>query len=173
METTTPALDLWEQILEDPRFRDFPGKVETNAQGQIIMSPHKLKHSKIQALLVLRLDAETERLGLDGDAAVEVAIATTDGVKTADVAWLSAERQATMPENAPASPVAPEVCIEVRSASNTDAEMEHKRRLYVEAGAQEVWIVGENGAITFYVAGEEAPIETSRLLPEAPRHVRT
>lgn len=41
---------------------------------------------------------------------------------------------------------APEICVEVRSPPNTDAEMEHKTHLYLQAGTQEVWIVTEEGA---------------------------
>lgn len=35
MQTTT----LWEEIVADPRFEDFPYKVETNQHGQVILSP--------------------------------------------------------------------------------------------------------------------------------------
>ena len=74
-----------------------------------------------------------------------------------------------MPPEAAACPVAPEVCVEVVSASNTAAEMAHKRRLYVERGAQEVWVVAEDGAVAFYDAGGERA--TSRLFPGFPRRI--
>ena len=57
-----------------------------------------------------------------------------------------AERAAEVPEDAEASPVAPEVCIEVVSGSNMRKEMNEKRPLYFEAGAEEVWIVSTEGA---------------------------
>ena len=40
---------------------------------------------------------------------------------------------------------APEICVEVLSPSNSKPEMEEKRALYFEAGAQEVWICGLDG----------------------------
>jgi Uma2 family endonuclease len=42
-------------------------------------------------------------------------------------------------------PEAPEICIEVRSPSNTDAEMAMKTRAHLAAGAREVWIVSVSG----------------------------
>jgi Uma2 family endonuclease len=62
-----------------------------------------------------------------------------DGVKAIDVAWMSPARE----ENA-SEPVvlerAPEICVEIISLSNRVSEIEEKRVLYFEAGAQEVWI---------------------------------
>ena len=47
-------------------------------------------------------------------------------------------------------PVAPEICVEVCSPSNADAEIDEKRQLYLDAGAEEVWICDEGGQLTFY-----------------------
>ena len=44
----------------------------------------------------------------------------------------------------------PEICIEILSAGNTDAEMKGKRSLYFEGGAVEVWTVDEDGTVAFY-----------------------
>jgi len=38
-----------------------------------------------------------------------------------------------------------ELCVEVRSEGNTDAEMREKRRLCPDEGAQEVWVGDEGG----------------------------
>ena len=167
METATCSL--WEAILEDPRFQDLPYKVETNARGQIILSPHRFKHSRQQRALMLLLEDHTHQQGLEGEACPEVAIQTSDGVRTADVVWLSAEREAQMPPDAVACPVAPEICVEVLSASNTAAEMVHKRRLYTERGAQEVWIVADSGTVAFYDAGGE--LAASKLFPGFPHRI--
>ena len=48
------------------------------------------------------------------------------------------------------STLAPEICVEVMSPTNTEEEMQEKRRLYREIGAEEVWVVGEKGRIRFY-----------------------
>ena len=167
METATRSL--WEAILEDPRFHDLPYKVETNARGQILLSPHTFKHSKAQKRVEQLLDRLAEGRGLAGEAYSEVAIQTTDGVRTSDVVWLSAEREAEMPPDAPACPIAPEVCVEVLSSSNTAEEMARKRRLYTERGALEVWTVAESGAVAFYDA--EGELGASKLFPDFPRRV--
>ena len=51
----------------------------------------------------------------------------------------------------------PEICVEVRSPSDTDAEMAHKSGLYLEAGAVEEWIVAEQGAWQVFGAQGEQP----------------
>ena len=161
METTMTA---WEQVLDDPALQDLPYKVETNKQGQIILSPHKLRHSRAQSAIVNLLGDLLE----EGETFVEAAIETEDGVKVADVAWMSEARWTSMPEDAAAAPVAPEICVEVLSRANTASEMEGKRRLYFRRGAQEVWLCDEKGRVTFYVAGEVAPAERSHLVPDFP-----
>ena len=85
-----------------------------------------------------------------------------------DLGWISEERWEALPEDVEASPFAPEICVEVLSSANTDAEMEAKRRLYFEGGAREVWLCDEGGQMTFYVAGEEKPVARSLLIPGFP-----
>lgn len=161
METTTTA---WERALDDPSLQDLPYKVETNKQGQIILSPRKLKHGRSQ----FRIGDFLEELAGAGEVLVEAAIETDDGVKVADVAWMSEARWRSIPDDAAAAPVTPEICVEVLSRANTAAEMEGKRRLYFGRGAQEVWLCDEKGRVTFYVAGEAVPVERSRLVPGFP-----
>ena len=45
---------------------------------------------------------------------------------------------------------APELCIEIVSPSNSKEEMTNKVQLYLQAGAEEVWIVWENGIVDYY-----------------------
>lgn len=47
-----------------------------------------------------------------------------------------------------------EICVEVRSPRNTDAELKLKKQLYFEAGAEEVWYCEENGQISFFAGAE-------------------
>jgi Uma2 family endonuclease len=63
---------------------------------------------------------------------------------------------------------APELCVEVMSASNTDEEMTEKRRLYRDAGAEEVWVVDADGRVRFF-ADEE--MDQSVLAPDFPAQV--
>ncbi len=68
------------------------------------------------------------------------------------------------------APIAPEICIEVQSRSNSPAEMIEKRALCLEAGAQEVWVCNEAGELRFFdVSGE---LDRSILVPDFPLKIR-
>ena len=161
-----PQSELWQAVLNDPQLQDLPFKIEANQHGQLILSPHKRIHSlrqtQITDLLAKTVDAEGAR-------SVELAIGTSKGVKVVDASWMSSERLASIPEEAEPTPVAPEICVEVRSGSNTEAEMEEKRALYFEMGAEEVWIVMEDGAVRFY--DEQSVLSRSRLAPGFPKQL--
>jgi len=87
------------------------------------------------------------------------------------VAWRSAARwrEIRAAGTAPA-PVAPEICIEVRSRSNTDAELATKRALYFDAGALEVWGCNEEGHLRFFDPGNE--LAQSNLVPSFPTRIQ-
>jgi Uma2 family endonuclease len=151
--TTTPAKEhqeRWQEIVSDPLLRDLPYKVETNQRGQIVLSPHTTDHSRRQKRVMKRLD---NLLG-DGEAFQEWPIATGGGTRQADVIWASDARLAEMEATGEPPTLAPEICVEVMSRSNDWEEMHDKRRLYREAGAEEVWVVTEEGKVRFF-AGEE------------------
>lgn len=160
------CLELWSRIVEDPRFEDLPYKVETNEHGQLILSPHKLRHSFQQGRFIELLRDHHTR---PGHCAVEFAIETPKGIKVPDVIWISEERCTTIPEDAEASPISPELVIEVLSLSNTRREMEDKRSLYFAGGAREVWTCDPEGRMTFYDAGGEIPAST--LVPSFPSSI--
>jgi len=65
--------------------------------------------------------------------------------------------------------IAPEICVEVLSPGNTRAEIEEKKRLYFEAGADEVWIASPAGEIAFF--NPEGEIEGSALCPAFPAKI--
>ena len=75
-------------------------------------------------------------------------IQTADGVRVPDVAWCSDEFLTAYGESTP-FPKAPEICIEVVSPSNSRPEMERKIGLFLDAGAQEVWLVSRE-SFEFY-----------------------
>jgi len=56
-------------------------------------------------------------------------IRTTEGVKAADVAWVSNERRLSR-RNDPVYLIAPEICVETVSPSNTDEELDERKRLF-------------------------------------------
>ena len=55
------------------------------------------------------------------------------------------------------------------SDSNDWDEMREKRRLYVEAGAEEVWVVGEGGAVWFWDSNSK--MDASGLVPDFPNQL--
>jgi Uma2 family endonuclease len=158
--------ELWRHILADPQLQDLPFKIETNERGQLVLSPRKRIHSIRQTQVTDRLANTIDRSGIRS---VKLAIGTSKGVKVVDVAWMSLERFAEIDPAAEPTPIAPELCVEVVSTSNTQEEMAEKRGLYVEAGAEEVWLVEEDGTVSFY--DEAGPIDASVLAPDFPRQL--
>ena len=162
MRTTSDPMTLWCRVLGDPQLQDLPFKIETNQRGQLVLSPHNPRHSKRQ----LQIGELLGKVTSSGARAVEFSVATAQGIKVPDVIWMSAERDAQIPEEAPASPVMPELCVEVLSSSNTEEEMMEKRTLYFEEGAEEVWVVEEDGQVIFYSA--EGVLQHSKIAPDFP-----
>jgi Uma2 family endonuclease len=165
--TTTPAKEhqeRWNEITDDPLLRRLPYKVETNHRGQIVLSPHKNRHTFQQKAIQKKLD----KLLSGGEAFQELAIATSGGTKQADVVWASSSRIAEMKETGDPTTLAPEICVEVMSESNDWEEMEAKADLYREAGAEEVWIVDEEGTVRFFAEDE---MDGSEIAPDFPSSV--
>jgi Uma2 family endonuclease len=142
----------WAELCNDPLLRDLPGKIELNAYGVIEMSPASNRHGINQVAIARALADQLPT----GTAMVECSIATTEGIRVPDVAWASADFMARHGDVTP-YPAAPEICVEVRSPSNTDAEMAFKTRLFLEAGAVEVWIVSEDSNWQVFDAGGLQP----------------
>lgn len=148
----------WQELISDPFFRDVPYKVELNKFGQILMSPASNRHGILQNKVARQIENQRQ----SGVIVIECSILTSEGVKVADVAWLSEEFYAEFGEKTP-YPKAPEICVEVKSPANSKAEMEEKIRLYLEKGALEVWIVDELARINFYT--HTGKMKTSKLAP--------
>jgi Uma2 family endonuclease len=154
----------WAEVLENPALRDLPFKIETNRFGQIVMSPASRKHGRYQAIISNLLFS----MASHGEVSTEVPIETREGVKVPDVVWVSAQRLAA--ETNPLTfTKAPELCVEVLSPSNRDAEILEKRGLYFEQGAVEVWICDEAGKMTFETVDGE--IDCSSLFPTFPKQI--
>jgi len=135
----------WAEVLADRSLADLPYRIETNEHGQILMTPPASGgHSARQGWITIRL----ERL-LGGHALPECPISTIAGVRAADVGWYSEARFGKV-EGQDAFEIAPEICVEVFSPSNTNSEMQIKRQLYFDAGADEVWICELDGSMSYY-----------------------
>ena len=126
----------WSELVDNPLFADLPFKIELTKYGQLLMSPASNEHGRIQS----RFSAQLLQQQTHGDVVIECSIATTEGVKVADVAWLSAEFVDRFGFVTP-YPQAPELCIEIMSPSNSMQDMQEKIRLYLASGAVEVWLV--------------------------------
>jgi len=73
----------WAEILDDHSLAGFPGKIESNAFGTVLMGPPASgDHSRLTRVVQRELES---RLG--GLALPECPVSTIDGVRAADVGW--------------------------------------------------------------------------------------
>jgi Uma2 family endonuclease len=155
----------WTHVINDPSLADLPYKIELNEWGNIEMSPATNRHNMLQSKILLKL----KELIAEGDAFVECSVLTTKNVKVADVVWGS---PAFFEKNGFETPykVAPEICVEVTSPSNSTEEMMIKKDLYLAKGAREFWICNEEGELSFF--DHKGEIERSELCPDFPKNIR-
>lgn len=154
----------WAEVVAHPSLQDLPFKIELNEYGQVVMNPVKINHSFYQS----RISNMLEKMREDGITLVECAIWTRKGTKCADVAWALVETFEKIQGKTEAQ-IAPEVCVEVTSMSNSAKEMKEKRKLYFEQGAKEVWICDEYGNVKFY--NSKGEIESSKMFADFPSKV--
>lgn len=148
--TTPEALvGRWEEVLKDPSLRDLPYKIELNAWGKLEMSPASNRHGRLQAVLALELGRQ-----LQGMVLTECSVLTRIGVRVPDVAWASPEFMKAFGEITPYTR-APEICVEILSRSNVQAETIEKTGAYLAAGADEVWLVSEDGTLRYVALSGE------------------
>lgn len=151
----------WDEVCANRYLQDLPFRIETNRWGQIVMAPRHNDHSFARASIYDLLLKKTR----SGVALQETVIDTEDGNKVADATWMSdAFYRATKGQSS--FKQAPEICVEVRSPSNTTGELMEKKDLYFKAGAQEVWIREQSGHMLFFDAN--GPLTRSVLCPSFP-----
>ena len=149
----------WAEICEDKRLQNLPYRIETDRWGHIVMSPpSQSRHAEYQTEIAYQL----RQLMTSGRSIAECPLETTDGTKAIDVVWVSHERRASRP-NDPAYLIAPEICVEVLSPSNTPEEVAFRRSLFFERGAVEFWVCAADGQMQFFDGG--GPISKSHLCP--------
>lgn len=151
----------WQQVCEHPSLRDLPFKIELDEIGRIVMSPLKVAHSLYQGKLTRLLYQHLQH----GEVLVECAVRTHKGTKVADVAWAFNQRLQVI-EKQTECLIAPEICIEVLSDSNSKKEMLLKKQLYFDNGATEVWICDLYGKMRFY--NQQGELNYSALAPNFP-----
>lgn len=158
---STHARRFWE-MARSGSYDDVLYKVETNAKGDVVSEPPpSRRHKALQRRIVQLLD----RALSGGEAVTEFPIHTSEGTKLPDVAWLSAEAwNASVADDM--AVVVPLVCAEVLCPSNTDVEMEEKRRIYLDLGVDEVWICDEKGRIRVFT--EQGEADASQFVGDLP-----
>ena len=164
---TPEALSVrWAQVIADATLQDLPYKIELNAWGNIEMSPASNRHGILQARIASELTRQLSR----GEVITGCSVLTQIGVRVPDVAWASSEFLDVHGDTTP-FPRAPDLCEVIVSPSNSDAEIQAKTEAYLAAGAQEVWLVSEDGSIRFVDAAgarQSSRFGVSVVLP-APR----
>lgn len=151
----------WQQVLADPTLADLPYKLELNEWGKIEMTPASNRHSAFQASILILL----RELMDGGKSYAKISIDTSKNVKVADVIWASDVFLDKHGLETPYS-LAPEICVEVVSPGNSQAELMMKKDLYLAKGAREVWFCDEDGQMSFY--NYEGRLEASVLCPKFP-----
>ena len=152
LATPEALLARWDELCRDPSLQDLPYKIELNAWGKVEMSPPSVQHAWLQSALTTELNRQLP----DGIALTECPVLTDIGVRVPDVVWASGQFM-TRHRGLSPLPRAPEICVEVLSPSNVQAEITEKTRAYLAAGAEEVWLVAENGTVRFIDgSGEKA-----------------
>jgi Uma2 family endonuclease len=154
----------WQEVCENQNLKNLPFKIELNSQGKILMTPVKVNHSILQGKLIGHLYQNIT----GGEALAECAIKTKQGTKVADAAWASYSLLEKI-ENEVECSIAPEICIEVLSFSNTKREIDEKKGFYFEQGAMEFWICDSFGNISFFV--KEGKIERSKIAESFPKSI--
>ena len=155
----------WSEVCENEFLNSLDWRIETDRFGNIVMSPPpRSRHGEYQGEIVKLLFQKLK----GGIALPECPIETSEGVKAADVAWVSRVRRASKP-NDPAYLIAPEICVEVLSPSNSGEEVEMRKRLFFEKGAIEFWLCDLLGEMTFFDAA--GPMQSSKLCPNFPARV--
>ena len=154
----------WQEATEKPELQELPFRIELTETGQILMTPVRVLHAAFQGEIENLLRTLTQ----GGLAFPQCAISTRRGTKVADVAWVSYERF-TRIRNETEAPIAPEICVEILSASNTAEEMREKAMLLFEKEAQECWLCTKEGEMSFY--NKTGKLAQSFLVPDFPSTV--
>ncbi len=105
-----------------------------------------------------------------GRVASECPVSTSDGVKGADVVWLTDE-QHDQAKAMNCLPFAPSLCVEIMSPRDSWGALNEKKALYFLAGAAEVWICDEDGNMLFFRDPEGEAVEASAVCPDFPKRI--
>src|SRR5260221_5980222 len=147
---------VWSGLISDERYSSVAGRVETNRDGEVLVSPSPPpRHGRRQAQIGIHLEKHLPQ----GFVLTGCPVSTSEGVKVTDVAWFNSSREdETNADDLPKR--APDICVEVVAPSDTRTETDARRALYFGAGAVEVWICDPNWRMDFFSA--EGRLECSQ-----------
>jgi Uma2 family endonuclease len=168
------------KLLTAEEFAKLPEPVDGSKQelvrGEVItMPPPSFLHGVVQLNIATLLKIFVAERQL-GRVTVESGVITEQGPSTVrgpDVAYWSYERLPADHVPVVYANVAADLCVEVRSPSNTDERMTRKVREYFDSGVKMVWVVDpEERTLTVYrkpgdgrVLWEDATISGEDVLP--------
>jgi len=155
----------WAEICDDKLLAALPYRIESDRWGNVVMSPPpRSRHAEYQTEIAMLLRAKLR----GGRSITKCPIQTEEGVKAADLSWVSNERRLSRP-NDPVYLIAPEICGEVLSPSNSEEEVNQRKRLFFGQGAVEFWLCDLEGQVRFF--DPAGALTQSRLCPDFPTRV--
>lgn len=158
---------MWDRIVDDPQWNDVLEKIETDRDGNLIMSPRPRTRHRIRQD---RINLPLKQLLPEGGSFTEGVASTGQGVKVADMVWYPADHAQQIEDNDVSLPdFAPDICVEVQSPKNSKPSIEKKTVAYFAVGVREVWICGRKGKMSFY--GPQGPLARSAFCPEFPEEI--
>ena len=107
---------------------------------------HKSASASRKGELIGAISALLARSLPGGHVLVDVPIETKDGVRKADIAWISSARRSTLCRE-PAYGGAPEICVHLSGGERSENEINHTSQLLFRAGAVENWVIDPRGEI--------------------------
>nr|VFJ64063.1 MAG: Putative restriction endonuclease [Candidatus Kentron sp. FM] len=155
----------WTDVCSDNALQDLPYKVELDEWGQIVMRPASVRHVALQDAIASLLKELLKKVSRQGRVLQEFPVQIEDSVRVPDVVWISEDKFQRVKDQI-ASPLAPEICVEVLSPGNTTARMARKKSRYFHAGVREVWTCDKTGAMAFFARSGE--LGRSNLVPDFP-----
>jgi Uma2 family endonuclease len=126
----------------DPRFAEFAGKIEINEYGDLLVNaasrPHVLLQKRLGAFLERKLAGEAVT-----EMPVRVPLAGGAGytLRVPDFSWSRIPGFFEGPADQMVLTHPAELCVEIKSDSNTLKDLVEKRDELLAAGAIEVWFV--------------------------------
>jgi Uma2 family endonuclease len=158
----------WRQLADNPVVAAIPCKVELSEKGAIEVSPPTPRHAFVQGFVIRELTRQRP----EGTTLPEFPVETEIGMRVPDVVWVSPELMERH-RNETEFRVAPDLCIEVLSPTNTRIEMAEKTAAYLAAGAKEVWVVDEDGVPEIHTSAGRVTASTLGFeLPRPPGDFR-